>query len=420
MSDFLRILSRQLAADLRALPGAPRRLLGVEARVGRCVSIADLRKLARRKVPRVVFDYVDGGACDEVTLRRNVEDFAALAIEPRVLVDVASVDTSTTVLGCPVAVPIIGAPTGMTGLMHHRGELAIARALHAAGSIYTLGTPASYSIEEVAAETAGPLWFQVYVWRDRGLVRELVERAAAAGYLALVVTVDTQRSGARERDIRNRFATPPRITLRSCLEALTRPRWAAAFVTRPKIAMANIADRIGPVNAVSLSRFINDQIDPSLSYADLEWLRGLWAGPLAVKGILRPDDARAVVDLGADAVVVSNHGGRQLDHAVSTVRVLPAVVDAVGSDAEVLVDGGIRRGTDVLKAIALGARACLAGRALVYGLGAGGDAGARRAVQILSEELRLALALSGCPSLDAVDRTLVREARPSAAGIGSE
>jgi L-lactate dehydrogenase (cytochrome) len=404
------ILARQLSADARGLPGAARARFTDAGRVARCTNVADLRRVARRRVPRAVFDYVDGGAWDELTARRNQSDFGALTICPRALVDVSDVDTSTTVLGQPVDVPIIGAPTGLTGLTHHRGEVAVARALHAAGSIYTLSTSASYSIEELAAASPGPTWFQLYVWRDRGLAAELLARARAAGHLALVLTVDAARAGGRERDVRNGFSIPPRITLRTCLDAVVRPRWTAAFVARPRVVMSNVASYVKDRDAVSLTRFINDQLDPTLTWKDAEWLREAWPGPLAVKGILSPDDARTAIAHGFDAIIVSNHGGRQLDGAPSSVQALPPIVDAVGDDAEVILDGGVRRGTDVLKAVALGARACMTGRALLYGLGAGGDAGAARAVEMLRSELRLAMQLTGCPSLASVDRSLVGRA----------
>ena len=407
MNEFLRILTRQLAADVRGLPSTTRGRLTDEGRVARCGNIADLRALARRRVPRVVFDYVDGAAWDEVTSHRNQEDFGKVAVMPRVLVDVSSVDIATTVLGQPVSVPIIGAPTGQTGLTHHGGEAAVARALHASGTITTLSTVASYSIEEVAAASPGPTWFQLYVTRDRQLSEDLLSRAHAAGHLALVLTVDVQRSGARERDRRNRFSVPPRITLRTLLDGVRRPRWSAAFVRSPRILMANFADRLEGANAVAMAEFVNDQFDPTVTWTDFDWLREHWPGPLVVKGILRPDDARRAVEHGVAGIIVSNHGGRQLDHAPSAVRALPAIVEAAGEDAEVYLDGGVRRGTDVLKAIALGARACMVGRPLVYGLGAGGEAGVSRAIELLSSELRLAMALAGCPSLDAVDESLV-------------
>ena len=407
MTEFTRLLAGQFTADARALPATVRRRLSEQGRVERCVNVADLRTLARRKLPRVVFDYVDGAAWDEVTSRRNQEDFAGLSLRPRFLVDVAEIDLSTTLLGRRLSLPIVGAPTGLTGLMHHRGELAVATELSAAGTIYTVSTASSYSLEQVAEAAPGAGWFQLYVWRDRGLVRELLERARAAGYLALVVTVDVPRAGPRERDLRNRFTVPPRISLRSCLEAVVRPRWSWNFVRRPGAARSNISSQTGVMNAVAMAQLINDQLDPSVTWSDLEWFRDVWQGPFLVKGILRHDDARRAVDLGAAGIVVSNHGGRQLDHALSAIRALEPVVQEIGSEAEVILDGGVRRGTDIVKAIALGARACMVGRGLVYGLSAGGDAGVRRAVEILSNELRVAMALAGCPSVASIDRTLV-------------
>jgi L-lactate dehydrogenase (cytochrome) len=248
----------------------------------------------------------------------------------------------------------------------------------------------------------------MYIWRDRGLVRELVERARAAGFLALVVTVDVPRAAGRDRDRRNGVGLPPRVTLRSLAGGMVRPRWSAQFIRHPRMTTASIAGRGGSAeDPVGITAYVNNQFDPSAEWDDLAWFRELWDGPLVIKGILAPADARHAVGLGADAIIVSNHGGRQLDHAPSTIRALPPVLDAVGSDAEVYLDGGIRRGSDVLKAIALGARACMIGRPLVYGLGAGGEAGARRAVEILEQELRTAMALAGCPSLAAADRSLI-------------
>jgi len=404
MNQFAQLVGRQLAADVRSLPARLRAALSGQARLARCQNIADVRALARRVVPDAVFDFVDGAANDEVTAGRNQSDFAALQLHPRVLVDVEQVDLSTTVLGQPVALPLLGAPTGLTGLIHHRGEAAIARAVQAAGSIYVLSAMASYSIEEIAREAPGPTWFQLYVWRDRGLVRELVGRARAAGHGALVLTVDVPRAAVRERDRRNGFGIPPRLTLRSLGQGMVRPRWSAGFVRHPRMSIANAAGHGGGArDAVSLTEYINSQFDPTLSWHDVAWLREEWSGPLLIKGILHPEDAVQAVSAGVDGVIVSNHGGRQLDHAPSAISALPRVVEAVGGRAEVLLDGGVRRGADVLKALALGARACLVGRPLVYGVGAGGDAGAERALTILRDELSIAMALAGCPAVADVD-----------------
>jgi L-lactate dehydrogenase (cytochrome) len=401
------MLARQLRGDLA---GAGERLR--RPRVERCGNIAELRALARRRVPRAVFDYVEGAAGDELTADRNVTDLRRLELLPRVLAGAEDVELGTTVLGQPVAVPILGAPTGLTGLVHHRGEAALARAVNAAGSVYVLSAVASYSIEEVARAGDGPKWFQLYVWRDRGLVRSMLERARDAGFSALVVTVDVPRAGARERDRRNGFTVPPRVTLRSLGDGVLRPRWSADFIRRPRI-LPESARRTGASQGdpVSLTTLINKQFDPTLTWDDIAWLQEQWDGPVALKGVLRAQDARQAARLGLAGVIVSNHGGRQLDQASSSIGALEAIVDAAGSDLEVLFDGGIRRGVDVVKALALGARACLAGRALVYGLAAGGDAGAARAMELLVEELRLALTLAGCTSVQDLDRSWIATRR---------
>jgi len=406
MNDFVSMLTRQLVGDARALRSSARRRFSDE-RVQRYGTIGELRAAARRAVPRVMFDFVDGAAGDEVTAANNRADFARLAIVPRVLVDVSEVSLATTVLGTPVAVPLLGAPMGLCGLVHHGGEVAIARALHAAGSVYVLGAMSSYTIEEVARAAPGPTWFQMYMWRDRGLMRELLERSRAAGHLALVLTVDVPVAAARDRDRRNGFGAPPRVTLRSLAGGAVRPRWSAQFIREPRMSFACLAGHGAPSDPGQIAAYIGSQFDPGATWEHIGWLREHWQGPLVIKGILRPPDARQAVSLGASAVAVSNHGGRQLDGAPSTIRALPAIVDEVGGDAEVYLDGGIRRGGDILKALALGARACLAGRPLVFGLAAGGETGARRAVAILTAELRGAMALAGCADVASLDRSWV-------------
>lgn len=407
---FFDLLAQQLRADLAQAPTTVRRRLSDAGRLERCGNIAELRALARRRVPGVVFDYVDGAAWDELTLERNRSDLRRLAVLPRVLTGAADIDLSTTVLGQPVGVPLMGAPTGMTGIVHHDGEIGLARAVHGAGGLHVLSSVGSRTVEEVADLSPGPLWFQLYVSRDRGYVRELLGRARSAGYLALVITVDVQRAGARERDRRNGFSLPPRISARTLAQGVARPRWSVDFIRQPRFlsegarrARAGGSESGQP----SLTAIINSQFDPGLGWSEISWLQEQWEGPVVLKGVLRAEDAQQAARLGVGGVVVSNHGGRQLDHAPSTISVLPAVVDAAGSDIEVYMDGGIRRGVDILKALALGARACLSGRALVYGLGAGGEAGAVRAMNLLVEELRLAMTLAGCPSVRELDRTWV-------------
>ena len=329
---FFALLVRQLRTDIAGAPQLARRWLSHEGRVARCGNIADLRVLARRSIPTPVFDYVDGAAGDELTADRNERDLRRLTVLPRVLRGAKDVDLATTVLGQPVSVPLMGAPTGLTGLVHHRAEAAIARAVNGAGGIYVLSAVASCGIEEVAWECSGPKWFQLYVWRDRGLVRSMLERARAAGYLALVIAVDVPRAGARERDRRNRFMIPPRITARSLGQGVLRPRWAANFIRRPRIMPESaLRSGVSRVDPSSLADLINAQFDPSLGWGDITWLQQEWQGPIVVKGVLRPEDARQAARLDVAGVVVSNHGGRQLDQAPSAISALPAIVDAVGA-----------------------------------------------------------------------------------------
>jgi len=413
MNDFAKLLAGQLGADFRALPRRVRARLSAGGQAARAATIGELREAARRRLPTVVFDYVDGAAGDEVTAARNLAELRAVELRPRVLVDVSKVETATSVLGWPVALPLLGAPMGLTGLLHPSGEVALARALHAAGSIYILAAMASCPLEEVAGAAGGPLWFQMYFWRDRGLVRELLHRARGAGMSVLVLTVDVPCAGDRDRDRRNGFSIPPRVTLRALAGGAVHPRWSAGFLRQPRIRWGNLPD--DGLAAAAFRAQTSRQFDPAATWDDLGWFREQWTGSLVVKGILRPEDARQAVRIGAEAIIVSNHGGRQLDGAPAAIRVLPAVAEEVAGEAEVYFDSGIRRGVDIVRAIALGARACLAGRALAYGLGAAGEAGASRAVEILRDELRTALALTGCPSVQALGPSWVQgwEAAPS-------
>jgi L-lactate dehydrogenase (cytochrome) len=405
---FFDLLARQVRADFTAAPAAVRHRLTEVGRLERCGNIAELRGLARRRVPGAVFDYVDGAAWDELTAGRNQTDLRRLELLPHVLAGVAEVDLSTSVLGQRVRVPLLGAPTGMTGLVHHGGEAAVARAVHAAGSVYVLSSAGSRSIEEVAELSPGPKWFQIYVGRDRGLASALLQRARAAGYQALVVSVDVPRAGARERDRRNGFTVPLRLSARLLAQGALRPRWSTDFIRRPRFLSESAQRSASDSRAASLTEVMNTQFDPTLSWSDIGWLQEQWDGPIVMKGVLRPQDAGQAASMGLAGVVVSNHGGRQLDHAPSSISVLPAVIDAVGSELEVYFDGGVRRGVDIVKALALGARACLSGRALLYGLAAGGEAGAARAMTLLVEELRLAMALAGCRSVGELDRSWIK------------
>jgi L-lactate dehydrogenase (cytochrome) len=373
------------------------------------VNIDDLRDAARRRLPRALFDYIDGGAEDERTLRANHADFQRYTFRPRVLVDVSQRNQSTTVLGHRVESPLVLAPTGFTGVFWPRGEAAAARAAGQKGVIFTASTMSICPMEEIAQAATGPLWYQLYVWRSRDVVRGLIERAKAAGYRALVVTADTPVLGQRERDLRSGLVIPPRITARNVLDSARRLSWLWALLTSPRPTFGNFVGTAGVEHdAVSLASFTTRQFSPAVSWADLDWFRSIWQGPVAIKGIMGAEDARLAVEHGVDAVIVSNHGGRQLDDAPSPIDALPEVVDAVAGRAEVILDGGIRRGADVVKAIALGARACMVGKAFNYGVAAYGERGVALAIDILQKEIDRCLALIGRPTLADLDRSAVR------------
>lgn len=372
-------------------------------------SIEDLRKRARSRLPRAIFDFIDGGSQDEVTLAANRRDFDRIALMPRVLTDVSARQLSTTLLGERLAFPLIAAPTGLAGLVARKGEVAEARATEAAGIPYCLSQMAASSIEEVKAATRRAFWFQSYLVRDRGINETLMERAATAGCKVLVVTLDTKAQGPRERDMRNGFTVPPRVTWRNALDMLRRLDWIRDVAMGPRVTFANLAGSlVGTSDIISIARFAAEQYDFSVSWPQIDWCRSRWDGKLVLKGILTAVDARLAVEHGADAVIVSNHGGRQLDHSRSAIAALPAVVDAVGDRTEVILDGGVRRGSDIIKALALGARACMAGRPFLYGLAAGGERGVTRAIELLRNELDVNLALLGCASVQTLDRSAIR------------
>jgi L-lactate dehydrogenase (cytochrome) len=373
------------------------------------VSIEDLRKRARRRLPKVVFDFIDGGAQDERTLAANRADFEAWELLPKMLVDVSQRSLKTTVLGREIALPVMAAPTGISGLATPKGELHAARAAEAAGTIYCLSTTATCSIEEIAAATTHPFWYQLYVMRDRGVTRSMVERAAAAQCGALVLTIDLAVQGRRERDVRNGFTVPPRVTVRNVLEVLARPRWMLDMARGPRMTFANFVDETTAGGGfIDLGKHINSQFDQSVTWKDVDWLRSIFPGPIVIKGVLTAHDAKLAAEHGAAAVIVSNHGARQLDHVPSSIRALPEVVDAVGDRLEVYLDSGVRRGSDIVKALALGARAVFVGRAFLYGLAALGPLGAARALEILRDELDNCMALAGAPSVTALDSSFVR------------
>jgi L-lactate dehydrogenase (cytochrome) len=377
-------------------------------RLATAASVGDLRRIAKRRLPRGVFDYIDGGAEDERTLRNNSEAFARIEFRPRVLRSVATVDTSTTLLGRPLPFPLALSPTGFTRIADPEGELAVARAAARADLPYTLSTLSTRSIEEVAAVSDGRKWFQVYAWRDRGLVKDMVERCKAAGYEALVLTVDTAMLGRRERDVRRGFAMPPKLGLGTLLDGAVHPGWTWAFVRADPIVFANVATSRGGGDGeqvgdgrdpVTLSDYVNSQFDPNLSWDDVEWFRSMWDGPLVLKGIQSVADAVLAAEHGIEAVALSNHGGRQLDSAPAPIELVAPVVDAVGDRTEVICDGGVRRGSDIVKAVALGAKACMAGRAYLYALGAAGERGVDHVLATLLTDVRRTMALCGAATV---------------------
>jgi L-lactate dehydrogenase (cytochrome) len=388
----------------------------VERRLRRAASVMDLRLIARKRLPRGVFDYIDGGAEDELTMRRNAEAFQRLEFRPRVLCDVGAIDTSTTLLGRPLPVPLVLAPTGFTRIASPGGELDVARAAARAQLPYTLSTMGTRSIEEVAAVSSGRKWFQVYVWRDRGLVKEMLGRAAAAGYEAIVITVDTAVLGRRERDVRHGFTLPPRLGPGTLLDGALHPGWTWDFVRAEPITFANITGTGVPdgAEAVNLAEYTNGQFDPALSWRDLDWFRAAWDGPIVLKGIQTVDDARLAADAGVEAIALSNHGGRQLDGSPPPAELIAPVADAIGDRAEIICDGGIRRGSDIVKAVALGARACMIGRAYLYGLGAAGERGVDHVLALLDSDIRRTMALTGRRRMSELGADLVqrRTGRP--------
>jgi L-lactate dehydrogenase (cytochrome) len=370
--------------------------------------IEDLRQAARRRVPRAFYEYAESGSYAEQTLRANRADLERIKLRQRILVDVSGRSTRTTLLGEPAALPIALAPIGMCGMQHGDGEILACRAAQAAGIPFTLSTMSICSIEDVAAAVDKPFWFQLYVMKDRGFVRSLIERAAAAKCSALVLTVDLQILGQRHRDIKNGLSVPPELRIKNIIDIATKPAWALSVLRGKRRTFGNLVGYVRGMDDVrQLSRWTAEQFDPTMSWKDVEWIAGIWRGKLILKGILDVADARTAAKTGAAALVVSNHGGRQLDGAPSSISALPPIVDAVGSSMEVLFDGGIRSGQDIMRALALGARGCLVGRAYVYGLGAGGQAGVARAIEILRDELSVTMALTGVTGVGQIDRSVL-------------
>lgn len=386
------------------LRAKPIELNPTKRRLDNALTISDLRTIARRRTPRSVFDYTDGAAEAEISLRRARDLFGNLEFNPSILRNVSDVDTTTSILRRPSALPFAFAPTGFTRMMNHEGENAVVRVAERRGIPYALSTLGTTSIEDVAAAAPGARkWFQLYVWKDRAAGEELMARAKAAGFEALVLTVDVPVAGARLRDARNGFSIPPALTVKTVLDAATHPAWWINLLTTRPLAFASLRTWDGTV-----AELIDALFDPTMTIADLEWLRSFWDGPLIIKGIQTVDDARRVVDAGADAIVLSNHGGRQLDRAPVPLRLVPDVVDAVGDRAEVWVDTGIMGGADIVAALALGANATMVGRAYLYGLMAGGERGVDRAAEILSREIRRTMQLLGTRTIDELGQQHVK------------
>lgn len=369
-------------------------------------NIQDLRALAKRRIPRAIFDYADRGSYDEVTLRANRADLAAIGLRQRVMIDVDKRSVATRILGQDVTMPLAIAPTGLTGLFHGNGEIHGARAAEAFGIPFCLSTMSICSIEDVRGAVQKPFWFQLYVMRDRGFSKSLIERAIAAQCSALVLTLDLQIQGQRHRDLKNGLAVPPRLTLSNAIDIATKPSWAMKVLFGKRRSFGNLDGHVkGAGNLKTLSEWTASQFDASLSWKDVEWVRSIWPGKLILKGVLDEDDAKIAASTGADAVVVSNHGGRQLDGAQSSISALPGIVQAIGDKTEILFDGGVQSGQDILKAVALGARGCLMGKAFLYGLAAMGEAGVTKALEIMRKELDISMALTGTGDITKVERS---------------
>ena len=366
--------------------------------------VEDLRELHKRRVPKAFFDYADRGSYAEETLRANRDDLQQIKFRQRVLVDVSKRDLSTKILGEPAAMPLILAPVGLLGMQHGDGEIHACRAAQAAGIPFTQSTMSICSIEEIAASVDKPFWFQLYVMKDRGFIKSLIERAAAAKCSALVLTVDLQVMGQRHADIKNGMTVPPEWSLSKVLDFASKPRWVSGILRGKRRTFGNLVGYLkGTEDVTALSLWINSQFDTTLSWKDIDWIRSIWPGKLVLKGILDVEDAEIAAKTGAQAIVVSNHGGRQLDGAPSSIEALPEVVDTVGSQMEIMFDGGIRSGQDLMRALALGAKSCMIGRAYAYGLGAAGQEGVAKAIELIGKELLTTMGLCGVNTIAEID-----------------
>jgi len=382
----------------------------VARRLRTAITVEDMRRIAKRRLPRGVFDYIDGGAEDERTLANNSAAFGQIEFCPNILRDVSAIDVSSTLLGRPVSMPLVLAPTGYTRLTHSEGELSVARAAERAGIPYSLSTMSTRSIEEVGSVSNGAKWFQVYTWKDRGLVREMVERAAASGYEAIILTVDTAVLGKRERDARRGFSIPPRIGPGTIIDGIVHPAWTYDFITHDPLTFANVAhlDQYGSDGDMGRGQYVMMNFDQKLAWSDVEWLQSVWSGPIVLKGIQTVDDAKRAVDAGVQAIALSNHGGRQLDDAPAPISLVEPVAQVVQGRAEIICDGGVRRGSDIVKAIALGATACSIGRPYLYAMGAAGERGVDQILGFFREGIARTMALSGRTTIAEIDRGLVR------------
>ena len=381
-----------------------------ERRLSRAANIDDLRRIAKRRLPGGIFDYYDGAALDEVTLHRNSASFNDIEYRPRVLRDVSNIDLSTSLFGHEMAMPVMLSPTGFGRIAHSQGELAVARASRDAGLDYCLSTLATRSIEDIGAVDGLNKWFQVYTWRDRDMVKDMVLRAQHAGYTGLQLTVDTPVFGRRERDVRRGFTLPPKIDPRTIVDGILHPSWTLDFLRNDPITFAVVAERkdLNGETAVTLADYINSQFDPALSWDDVAWLRGIWNGALVLKGVQSVDDALLAIDAGVDGIMVSNHGGRQLDGSPPIIELIEPISQAVNGRITVICDGGVRRGGDVFKALALGADAVSIGRAYLYGLGAAGERGVTMALNMIRNELAMTMALVGVTRVSDINRDMVQ------------
>ncbi len=381
----------------------------MNASLNSCYAISDLKKRAKARLPKPIYEYISGGAEEEWTLQRNSDSFAQYCFNPRVLKDVSTIDLSTYVQDTKVKLPVLIAPTGMSRLFHYQGERAVCRAAAQAGSIYSLSTVSTCSIEEVAAESKGPKFFQIYAWHDRDMVFNFIQRCKQQNYNALLLAVDAPVFGKREKDLRNGHGNPLKLKINTALSALTKPAWLYRFVTSPKLAMANMLELLSEASdAFKVMDTVNEQFDPTITWEIAKEIQQKWQGPLWLKGIQSVEDAVLAAEMGATGIILSNHGGRQLDGAPAAMDILPEVVQATGNQIEIVIDGGIMRGADVVKALALGANACMIGRAYLYGLAAGGEAGVNRVFEIFADEMKRVMALIGCREVSELEPSCLK------------